>query len=85
MPQIDRARLRQAVKDNRISSPSIHKFFDARLNEWDDENYYLEREWRTSQDVEFSLNDVWRVILPPEFTGQFRKDFKKYDGEVVFS
>jgi hypothetical protein len=41
------------------------KFFDAKLQDWEEANYYFEREWRISQDVKFRLNDLWRVILPP--------------------
>lgn len=61
------------------------KFFNPKLDDWDKAHYYFEREWRVSQDVRFKLNDVWRVILPPEFSRQFRRDFSKYDGEIVFS
>jgi hypothetical protein len=61
------------------------KFFDAKLEDWEDDNYYFEREWRISQDVKFRLGDVWRVILPPDFSRQFRRDFERYDGEIVFS
>lgn len=61
------------------------KFFDAKLQDWEEGNYYFEREWRASRDVKFRLNDIWRVILPPEFSRQFRRDFPKYDGEIVFS
>jgi hypothetical protein len=44
------------------------KFFNARLGDWDEANFYFEREWRTRRDVRFRLNDVWRVILPQEFS-----------------
>ena len=42
------------------------KFFDHRLHDEHPENYYLEREWRVSRDVPFDLEDVRRIIVPPE-------------------
>ena len=64
---------------------SHQKFFDARLQDWEADNYYFEREWRISRDVKFRLSDVWRVVLPPQFSQRFRRDFERYDGEIVFS
>lgn len=61
------------------------KFFDHRLMDQDHEHYYMEREWRVCQDVNFELNEVERVIIPAGFGQQFRKEFPDYDGELIFS
>lgn len=61
------------------------KFFDPFAPDWDRENYYMEREWRVSRDVKFRLRDVRRVILPEIYGQRFRRDFPKYDGEVMFA
>ena len=55
------------------------KFFDPATAEWDHDNYYMEREWRVNQDVLFELDTVRRVIIPPAYARQFRKDFPRYD------
>lgn len=41
------------------------KFFDHRLCDTDPQNFYMEREWRIGRDVQFTLNDVQRIIIPP--------------------
>ena len=61
------------------------KFFDPRGTDWDKENYYMEREWRVSRDIKFRLRDVRRVILPESYGRRFRRDFPRYDGEIVFA
>lgn len=61
------------------------KFFDPLASDWDMENYYMEREWRISRDLRFRLRDVRRVILPESYSRRFRRDFPKYDGEIVFA
>jgi len=61
------------------------KFFDHRLSDIDPDNFYMEREWRVCQDIPFTLDDVVRVILPERFSTQFRRDFRRFDGEVVFA
>jgi abortive phage resistance protein AbiGi (putative antitoxin) len=64
---------------------SYLKFFDHRL--WDDDpsNYYMEREWRTTKDVEFKLLDIQRIIVPTRFSRRLRSALPKYDGEVFFA
>ena len=37
------------------------------------------------KDIEFSLDTVRRVILPPTYSRQFRKDFPRYDNELLFA
>jgi hypothetical protein len=61
------------------------KFFDHRLHDLDGRNYYLEREWRVSHDVEFRLPDVERIIIPREYARELRRDFPRFDGEIVFA
>ncbi len=43
------------------------KFYDPELPTDDIDNYYMEREWRVNGRVEFTLADVQRVLVPPEF------------------
>ena len=60
------------------------KFFDPRLPDDDDSNFYMEREWRVSRDVHFRLNEIQRIIVPAKFGRRFRTDFSKFAGELVF-
>jgi hypothetical protein len=59
------------------------KFFNY-LPDAHKRNYYMEREWRVMQQVRFGLKDVIRIILPARFALRFRRDFPRYNGEVVF-
>jgi hypothetical protein len=43
------------------------KFFDPSLPEDHVDNYYMEREWRVNGRVDFRLEDIRRVLVPPEF------------------
>ncbi len=61
------------------------KFFDHRLYDDDKENYYMEREWRASKDVEFELTDIQRLIIPTAFSWRLRCAFPEYDGEILFA
>jgi hypothetical protein len=45
----------------------------------------MEREWRVMREVKFRLREIRRVILPEGYAVRFRRDFPKYDGEVVFA
>jgi hypothetical protein len=61
------------------------KFFNPFAREWHAENFYMEREWRVSRDVRFALREVRRVILPESYARDFRRDFPRYDGELLFA
>jgi hypothetical protein len=60
------------------------KFFDPLRADSDQDNFYMEREWRVNGNVRFALGAVRRVIVPENFSRKFRNDFQKYDGEVMF-
>ena len=47
-------------------------------------NYYMEREWRVLGNVQFSLEDVFIVILLEEFLRRFRADVPDYYRQVTF-
>jgi len=61
------------------------KPFDDSLPEDDADNYYMEREWRIIGNLNFKLQDVYRVILPQLYVKQFKSDFPGYCGQITFS
>jgi len=60
------------------------KFFDHTLEDDDKKNFYFEREWRLLGSLDFSLDDVERIILPKEYSRKFRNDFPDYYGQISF-
>jgi hypothetical protein len=63
---------------------SYLKFFDPAKDDEDNENYYMEREWRVVGNVQFRLQDVVRVLLPQRFGARLRNDVPGYTGQVTF-
>jgi hypothetical protein len=61
------------------------KCFDATKAEDDPDNYYMEREWRVPQNIQFTLADVERVIIPRYFAEAFRTDLPQYMGQIHFA
>jgi hypothetical protein len=61
------------------------KPFSTQLDEDHPQNYYMEREWRVSGPIEFSLGEVTRVVLPTAYARTFREDFPNYYGQVSFA
>lgn len=61
------------------------KPFDASLPEDHPENYYMEREWRVVNHVDFALTDVARVIFPQAFAAQFRSQLPAFVGQIHFA
>lgn len=59
------------------------KLFDSTKDDDDPDNYYMEREWRVVGSVEFAIDDVQNIILPPEFEASFRAKFPEYRGLVT--
>jgi hypothetical protein len=60
------------------------KCFDAKRSFHDAENYYMEREWRIGNNVEFTIDDVARVFFPPTYAKRFRADMPTYTGQLTF-
>lgn len=60
------------------------KLFDETLPEDDPENYYMEREWRSINSVDFSLKDIEKTYLPDaNYQDKFLNEFPEYSGEFV--
>lgn len=60
------------------------KCFDAKRSFEDESNYYMEREWRIGNNVQFTLDDVSRVFFPPSYAQRFRVDLPSYVGQISF-
>lgn len=73
------------IADFLLDLLSYIKLFDASKIDDDEENFYMEREWRTPYDVYFNIDDIYRIILPNEFNKRFRTDVPDYIGQITFS
>lgn len=65
---------------------SLCKPFDERrTSDVDPQNFYMEREWRVFGNVHFDVTDVYRIIIPQEYSAQFRQDMVEYCGQLTYS
>jgi hypothetical protein len=64
---------------------SYVKFFPKRDEDASPSNYYMEREWRIQGHLDFTLDDVSRVVLPSAYSRRFRSHFPEYFGQVTFN
>lgn len=64
---------------------SFIKLFDASKEDSHKENFYMEREWRILGRLDFSIDDVHRIILPESYARKLRQDIPEYCGQVTFS
>ncbi|RDW15395.1 abortive infection system antitoxin AbiGi family protein [Oceanobacillus chungangensis] len=64
---------------------SYLKPFDASKTDADKENYYLEREWRIVGDVQFTITDIARILIPEKYGKQLRTALPEYYGQVSFT
>lgn len=81
------ARIVAVARANRFLTFYVYSFmkcFNESLEEDHPDNYYMEREWRVLGNVQFSLEDLSRVILPEEFAKRFRADLPGYYRQVTF-
>lgn len=62
---------------------SYLKFFDHTLEDDHRDNYYFEREWRVLGSLDFSIEDVHRIIMPNSYAEKFRQDFPEYYGQLT--
>jgi hypothetical protein len=61
---------------------SHFKVWNNNLEDNDPGNYYFEREWRATNNINFQLSDIVVVILPKNCEKQFKLDFPEYTGEL---
>lgn len=46
--------------------------------------YYMEREWRSINSIDFSLADIKKIYLPDaNYKDKFLDEFPEYSGEFV--
>jgi len=64
---------------------SFIKFFDTAKQDTDTENYYMEREWRILGKLNFSIEEIHRIILPKLYAQRLRQDVREYCGQLTFS
>lgn len=58
------------------------KLYDATLPDDHPDNYYMEREWRSLNNVTFTLDDIKTIYLPSEeYKEKFQKEFPEYNGD----
>ena len=58
------------------------KAFDDALPVDDPNNYYMEREWRSTASIRFRLDSVSSIVLPVEFAHTFAQDFPGFHGII---
>lgn len=58
------------------------KLYDSSLPDDHPDNYYMEREWRSIKNIDFTLNDIEIIFLPnEEYKCKFKQEFNQYQGE----
>lgn len=61
------------------------KPFPSESSDLDEQNYYMEREWRAYGSIAFSLADVRRIILPADYASRLRADLPDYFAQITFA
>jgi hypothetical protein len=61
---------------------SHFKVWNNTLKENDPNNYYFEREWRATNNINFRLSDVRVIIIPEDYENKFELDFPEYMGKL---
>ena len=73
------------ISDLTLNLLSYVKFFDANKSDDDEENFYMEREWRSPYYIHFEIEDIQRIILPNSYSKKFRHDVPEFVGQITFS
>lgn len=58
------------------------KFFDGGLPDDHEDNFYMEREWRSVRSMNFLLRDIARVYVAAGFEDRIRSDEPALDGRI---
>jgi len=57
------------------------KLYDVTLPDDHPDNYYMEREWRSLNNITFSINDIKTIYLPSDdYKERFVQEFPEYQG-----
>jgi len=86
LPDSDSSNIDTKLKLNtflKLHVLSYIKFFDHKLPDNHEENYYFEREWRIVGSLKFGISDIRRILVPKSYARQFREDFPCYNGELT--
>ena len=62
---------------------SHFKVWNNNLDEHDPDNYYFEREWRATNNINFQSSDVVNIIIPEKCIKQFEIDFPELINKVI--
>lgn len=75
-----------ALLRHTMNANAYIKLFDPMLADDDPENYYMEREWRALNSVEFSVEDIVSVYLPYSeiMEDQFIRQFPTLQDRIIF-
>lgn len=58
------------------------KLYDATFPDDHPDNYYMEREWRSLNNITFSIHDIKTIYLPSKkYIEKFIHEFPEYPGE----
>ena len=63
---------------------SFIKCFEAERSFEDEQNYYMEREWRLADNLQFKLDDVSHIFIPAAYARRLRADLPEYVGQISF-
>ncbi|MFD1848822.1 abortive infection system antitoxin AbiGi family protein [Oceanobacillus bengalensis] len=64
---------------------SFLKPFDASKTDADEDNYYMEREWRIVGDLHFSMHDITRILIPESYGERLKQTLPSYYGQISFT
>lgn len=75
-----------AIESHCMNNSAFIKLFDPMLADDDPQNYYMEREWRCLQNVEFTLDDIVNVYMPESeiMSEIFMKQFPKLSDKIIY-
>ena len=74
-----------ALLQHIINSNAYVKLFNPTLEDNDPSNYYMEREWRSLQNVTFTVDDIKSIYLPRniELRNIFIKKFPNLEEKII--
>jgi hypothetical protein len=62
---------------------SFIKFYDHNKTDDDIDNFYMEREWRSLERIEFQLEDIKRIVIPSSYIMRFFQEFPNYNSYIT--